>query len=510
MLTRRDQLKLKEAKEQAKKAQAEAKKKGEGNDNEKALTKEQAKAKKEEEKAKKKAEKEAEKKRKAQEKAEAKAKAKANKTKAKVEDGEATGGKPEEREEEEPEKPRRRLRRALGEEEAEDEPDPKVSKTRATAKAKAKAEPKPKGAPKGKAKAKAVASPKRAHKGDDDDDEIDTPRRELFKSDDEKEDEGDATPHMRYNSKTGKVEPLKEILEKCKPQAHMAAKRQQVKPAVAAPASGEPGDEEDGKKTKGQRKGKGKMNLSPFAKKEVKRRKKLEEGIMKEAAREDPQIQGILMQHMKNVERMTAEEDVKEYLISNLKDFDLNKEFRLNEYWKRPAVGVKVISLGDGSVSKAPEVAYFGKVGTCCGGWNVQVALVYAAASMMVSGLSWGIGWGGIYVCNCNLPLCYTRCLKTRLPFCPVKLAKRLPNMLVLDIANITGMSLPSWTLHPKFFPYMRFHVSSSQASWLADLPNGDLQDFGSPTGKVQTHLFYMRYNANVAGSKFKPKSLKK
>eukprot|EP00913_Durusdinium_trenchii_P015834 g14880.t1 len=123
----------------------------------------------------------------------------------------------------------------------------------------------------------------------------------------------------------------------------------------------EPGDEEDGKKTKGQRKGKGKMNLSPFAKKEVKRRKKLEEGIMKEAAREDPQIQGILMQHMKNVERMTAEEDVKEYLISNLKDFDLNKEFRLNEYWKRPAVGVKVISLGDGSVSKAPEVAYFGK-----------------------------------------------------------------------------------------------------------------------------------------------------
>ena len=45
-----------------------------------------------------------------------------------------------------------------------------------------------------------------------------------------------------------------------------------------------------------------------------------------------------------------------------------------------------------------------------------------------------------------------------------------------------------------------------SQAAWLSELTTQELEDYDNPTGKIQTHLFYMKYNANVAASKFKPK----
>lgn len=48
------------------------------------------------------------------------------------------------------------------------------------------------------------------------------------------------------------------------------------------------------------------------------------------------------------------------------------------------------------------------------------------------------------------------------------------------------------------------------QASWLAELDDQDLLDYANPTGKIQTHLFFMRYNVNVAGSKYKASTSKK
>ena len=144
-------------------------------------------------------------------------------------------------------------------------------------------------------------------------------------------------------------------------------------------------DEEKEKNAKGERKvkslkGKKKMELSPFAKKEAKKRKKADDIYMREAATEDKQIQGILLECMKRVELMEEEKDVKAYLTKNIKDHEVNKKFALTEYWKRPAVSVTCKASGK-------AVAYFGRVGTCPPGWNINIALVYAAASLMVSKL---------------------------------------------------------------------------------------------------------------------------
>ena len=44
---------------------------------------------------------------------------------------------------------------------------------------------------------------------------------------------------------------------------------------------------------------------------------------------------------------------------------------------------------------------------------------------------------------------------------------------------------------------------ATSKASWLEDLPAEDLEDYANPTGKVQTHLFFMKYNVSVAAALF-------
>eukprot|EP00435_Cladocopium_sp_Y103_P065453 s459_g27.t1 len=309
----------------------------------------------------------------------------------------------------ETEKPRRRLRQmktseCLPEEPADQPepeerpvpeevpsaPKPKVAKAKGKAKsapkAKAESKAKAKPAPKRKAAAKKVAAKKvekpesdleSDHVQDSDEDvNIETPKKQLFQS----EDEGsgaDQAPDHHAAPRPAKTKQLQKALESCVPDAHRASKRQRVKPAVEPRASGASLEEEEPVVKRKQRRSKGKgkkkeseaskVPLSPFAKKEVKRRKKRDDEVMRGAASEDKQIQAVILQHMKNVEGMTDETVLKNHLMSSLKDKELNKTFRLNEYWKRPAIGVKVISLGDGSLKNAPEVAYFGKscIGAC-------------------------------------------------------------------------------------------------------------------------------------------------
>jgi hypothetical protein len=295
----------------------------------------------------------------------------------------------------------------LREEEAELAPKAKPSaKGRAKAKAQGKAKmekPETKAAPMKRSRGKSnveeeedPATPRYEPVSDhgEDEEHVPTPKKMLFVSDDDGDHDDFHPTSMELDGKPRKARRVKKALDACMPEAHMAAKRQRSQSALKTVTGGSSGDKpEAAPKRRTQKPRVSKVDLSPFAKKEKSRRKKAEEGIMKSPATEDLQMQAIMLQHMRNVEGMKDESEVKEYLISKLKDGELNQKFRLNEYWKRPAVGVKPLCLGDGTIGKAPEVAYFGKAGTCSGGWNVNCALVYAAASLMVS---WHTSWGSI------------------------------------------------------------------------------------------------------------------
>ena len=262
-------------------------------------------------------------------------------------------------------------------------------KPKAKSKAKVKTEKKtkvvePKAKAKRAAKSKAKASNKKPVKDDESgDDEVLTDaqklRKKLFQSDDDGSDESE---HERLDAKTGKVAPLKDILEKCEVDKHNAKNRKQdaTEPEESTPvkARGSKNKNKSKKKDKAQ-----KVDLSPFAKKEVTRRKKKEKEVMQHEAKENEQIQAIVRQHLKNVEKLTYE-DVKTYLRKHLTN-SKKSEFKLNEYWGRPACGVKVPALGDGSLKKAPEVVYIGRYGTCPEGWNYNMACVYVSASLMAS-----------------------------------------------------------------------------------------------------------------------------
>ena len=244
-------------------------------------------------------------------------------------------------------------------------------------------EPKAKAKRAAKAKAKAKGSSKKPVKDESEDDEEETDaqklRRGLFQSDDNGSDGSDESDHQRLDAKTGKVEPLKDIFEKCevdKHKAKMTGKRDELEPEQSTPKKGKSGKNKRKNKAK-------KMELSPFSKKEASRRKKKEKDTMQMEAKEDQQIQAIVRQHLKNVENLTYE-DVKLYLRKHLTNAK-QSEFKLNEYWGRPACGVKVPALGDGSLKKAPEVCYIGRYGTCPEGWNYHMACVYVSASLMAS-----------------------------------------------------------------------------------------------------------------------------
>lgn len=252
-------------------------------------------------------------------------------------------------------------------------------KAKAKSKVKEKAEPKKEAKAKRAAKAKAKRLPKKAVKDDESGDEEETDaqklRKKLFQSDDDGSDESE---HERYDAKTGKVEPLKDILEKCEVDKHKAKNRKlgEPEPEESTPKKAKGGKNKNKTKVK-------KVDLSPFTKKEVSRRKRKEKETMHQEAKEDEQIQGIVRQHLKNVEKLTYE-DVKLYLRKHLTNSKPH-EFKLNEYWGRPACGIKVPALGDGSLKKAPEVVYIGRYGTCAEGWNYNMACVYVTASLMAS-----------------------------------------------------------------------------------------------------------------------------
>jgi hypothetical protein len=252
-------------------------------------------------------------------------------------------------------------------------------KAKAKSKVKEKAEPKKEAKAKRAAKAKAKRLPKKAVKDDESVDEEETDaqklRKKLFQSDDDGSDESE---HERYDAKTGKVEPLKDILEKCEVDKHKAKNRKlgEPEPEESTPKKAKGGKNKNKTKVK-------KVDLSPFTKKEVSRRKRKEKETMHQEAKEDEQIQGIVRQHLKNVEKLTYE-DVKLYLRKHLTNSKPH-EFKLNEYWGRPACGIKVPALGDGSLKKAPEVVYIGRYGTCAEGWNYNMACVYVTASLMAS-----------------------------------------------------------------------------------------------------------------------------
>ena len=50
------------------------------------------------------------------------------------------------------------------------------------------------------------------------------------------------------------------------------------------------------------------------------------------------------------------------------------------------------------------------------------------------------------------------------------------------------------------------FSPLALQASWLKDIPEADLKNYAEPTGKIQTKIFHMKYNASVAVATFDQK----
>ena len=126
-------------------------------------------------------------------------------------------------EEEKPEKPRRRLRKAAVDDlelELPDADENPPKKKRTKAEAKTKAEPKVKQAPKRKAKAKAAA---KRDLSEDDAENMVTPKKALFHSDDDCDEE--ESVHYRVDKKSGKTLPLKSILEKEQPENRRRAKQ---------------------------------------------------------------------------------------------------------------------------------------------------------------------------------------------------------------------------------------------------------------------------------------------
>ena len=429
VLTRRDQIDMKQKKEEEKRKKDEEKKKDK--DQKKKEAEEEKKRKAEEKKqAKEQKKKEAqeEKKRKAEEKKQkpkAKGKSKARAAKRQkcdsddsedskgneVKSGEdqmkameddvpeETAEKKEEKEERKieenvPEKPFKRLKRvstrgAMPEADLDTRPTeevdakPKRAKTVADAKA----------ANAAKYKAQPKRQPKKNKKTDDQDDDEEkmekTPKKALFQSDDEDEEDEDEneteSSHLRFDPKTGKVRPLRDIFD----EDEIERQNKRNKPNKDDELQVE---ESHGKKTKkGEKKDAKqkikKVNLSPFAKKHQARRKKVEKDTMQNPATEDKQIQAICTQHMKNVLNLTYNE-VKAYLRENLKN-DKEKEFVLDEYCGRTACGVKVPALSTGKPKSAPMVAYFKQYGTSpANNWNLSMCCVYVSASLMAARLN--------------------------------------------------------------------------------------------------------------------------
>ena len=408
VLTRRDQLKMKEERQKSKKEEQDRKKQEKAA---KALAK--------------KVEAEEKKKAKQEQKEAAKAAIKSGKTTEPTrKTRKRKAAAPEEVEEECPEgekgeaeveecekKPRKKrktqkkveVEEGHGSEDQVEEPKPK--RKAAKSRASKPSEPKAKVKVEKTDKAAAAAAKQEPHDGDDlDDAEPATPKKKINKCLFQSEDEGDQGDDQWYDEmqekkkmgiekKTGDVKPLQEIFDNDIPKRLVASRAKKAEKAQAAEHAGpsgrslvEPAETEKPKRkrtAKGKSKAKAgkkedKQELSPFTKKQIRARKKKETESMQASPEEDKQVQGVILQHMKNCREMTLEA-LKEYLYGKV-----TKKFPksyLNPYITRGSCGVKVKLPG----WKAPhEIFYFGKSGTALT-FNDAAVISYVSASLMVS-----------------------------------------------------------------------------------------------------------------------------
>ena len=227
----------------------------------------------------------------------------------------------------------------------------------------------------------AKRAPKRASKKKakaaklEEEEEVNTPKRKLFKSEDEAQD----SEHVRIDSKSGEPKPLSQIYETDKPEEWKRTRPKKADPAAASTTT-LPHDEKLAKKPKRKpaKKKEKNVELSPSAKKEAKRRKKDEENTMREQLVEDSRVQGIFLQHMKAVDGLEIGE-LKKYLI-RVAPKDL-KKFVLDPYWGREACGVKSKELA--TESTLPQVCCIGRFGTAPSS-NCGIVLSYISAYLLV------------------------------------------------------------------------------------------------------------------------------
>ena len=297
------------------------------------------------------------------------------------------------------EKPKKQAKRLRKAEEKQDDhvcepedadmvPEPKAkAKAKATAKrgAKSKAEnvekvgeAKAKAASKRKAKAKPVPKDEEPQKDDAEEDSesemsVATPKKNLFQESDGESSEESA--HDRLVKKTGELKPLDQIFEDDLPSQWKRSKAAGAEPAASSAA--------DPAKPKGAARKQPKAALSPLAKKMAKKRKKAVEDTMREQLSEDKSLQAILNQHLKAVSGKTFDE-VKQYLLKQGPK-DCGK-FVLDPYWGRTACGVKSKELGNGGKKTMSLVAYFASFGTAPD-WNTSMSLVYLSAWLMATWL---------------------------------------------------------------------------------------------------------------------------
>ena len=226
-----------------------------------------------------------------------------------------------------------------------------------------KAKAKGKGKAKAKAKAVALPMPSSAPDLEKEEESVETPKKKLFQSEDEEE----------YGSFAGGDE--RDIMaDELLQEAKMRAKEEKAGKKKAPKSRAKAKAKANAKVTR-------KADLSPFAKKEKSRRKKAEQEVMQAGAQEDLELQGLLLQHLKNVHNLPFD-GVKKYLQTQVQS--KFEQFQLNSYWNRSSCGTKCLMLGDGTIRKAPEICYFGKCNNALS-WNINMSLAYIAASLMVS-----------------------------------------------------------------------------------------------------------------------------
>ncbi|CAL1126695.1 unnamed protein product, partial [Cladocopium goreaui] len=240
---------------------------------------------------------------------------------------------------------------------------------------KRKAKSAPKRAPKAKSGPKKTSKAAEAEAEESSKDEIDakTPRKELFQSDEESSDE--ASAHDRVDKKSGKVKPLSSIFEEDAPEQWRRSRASNDGPSASSAAAPPPAP---AVKPKGKGRGR-KAAMSPMAKKLAKKRKQAMDDVMHEQLKEDAQLQGIFCQHLKAIGSLTYD-SLKEYLVTHAPK-DCNK-FLLDPYWGRTACGVKSKELGGDNKRSMPLVSYFASFGTAST-WNVNMTLTYLSAWLM-------------------------------------------------------------------------------------------------------------------------------